>query len=199
MRRLVSRITISTTLVFGLSSVALHRVHAADANAGPTNVCHGQPQSWSGYASVAPGDTFATGVNIDVAVGAESTVSSVAVSTGEGGPSALVVRIGGSTISVGASTAGGSLTVSNNGSAAVHLTSVDLTLTQCQQVAIADAPSLLSSGVETSVIHGSARVASEAPLLPETGAASRGIAVGGVVLVGAGVGLLAVARRRRLA
>lgn len=192
MRQRVSKIAVGATVVLGLSSVAAHHVGASNVVADATKVCHSEPHSWSGNVALAPGESFATGVVIAQAPGVQSLVSYLAVSTGEGLAALMAVRVGDAPASNGAPVDGGTITVSNGGANAVHLTSVDLMVTVCHDVAVSDAPVL-----PTLAIRSSPASVGYIPLLPETGAASRGIAAGGLLLVGLGVGLVALARRRR--
>ncbi len=198
MRQLVSKFTIGAALLFGvssvgMSSVALQYAHAGQAVDESAKACHSEPFAWSGNVGLAPGETFSTGVGVDQQLGQQSTVISFAVSTGEGSPSAMLVRIGDAVAGNGADVSGGAIAVSNNGAAAVHVTSVDLIVAQCQFVAVGDAPSLQSSGFQSSSLR-----ASEAPLLPATGAGSRLVALGGLVTISLGTGLVVLARRRRV-
>lgn len=190
MRRLVSKLTIGTVMMCGVFSVALPHVSAA-SKAGTAEVgtmCASEQHSWSGNTELGAGEAFFTGVNIAAQDGTELTVASVGASTNEGSV-ALAVQVGGTVAAQGSATNGGGISVGNTGSSTVHVTSVDVVVTRCQQVASAAVQSVRQVSVDAN------RIAAQ--VLPSTGAASTGLMVAAVLLIGAGISMVAISRRRR--
>ncbi len=190
MRRMVSKLTVGAAMMCGVFSVALPHVSAASplTSTDVGTLCASEQHAWSGNTSLAAGEAFFTGVNVAAQAGAELTVTAVAASTDEGS-SSLAVQIGGSAATNGAVTNGGGVSVANTGADAVHVTSVDVIVNRCQQVASAAAQSSPQVSVEVS------RPAST--VLPSTGAASTGLIVGAVLLTVLGIAMVAIGRRRR--
>lgn len=192
MKQLVSKMTVGAVVLVGLHSGGLHRVAATDYGSDASKVCHSLTSSWSGNVALGANESFSTGVTVERQIGVQSVVSSTAVSTGEGSSTAAVVQIGGAAATNGAVVDGGVISISNSGTTLMHVTSVDVQVNQCHQVAIADAPALLALAPRPVAVK-----ASEGPLLPATGAATPGLVGVGAVLVGSGAGLVALGRRRR--
>jgi LPXTG-motif cell wall-anchored protein len=192
MKQLVSKMTVGAVVLVGLHSGGLHRAAATDYGSDAGKVCHSLTSSWSGNVALVPGESFSTGVTVEHQLGIQSVVTSAAVSTGEGSSAATLVQIGSDVASNGAVVDGGVISISNSGTTVLHITSVDVVVTHCHVVAVSDAPSLLTPASRPPEVR-----ASDSPLLPETGAATPGVAAAGAVLVGAGAGLVAIGRRRR--
>ena len=189
MKQTVLKITSCVAIALALSTVAMQRVSAAPEETAATAVCHRLPSSWSGNISLEPGASYSTGVAVEPQPGIQAVVDSVAVSTGEGSPTAISVRIGGVAATSGAIVLGGDVAVTNGGTNAVSLTSVDLVVSHCHLVATTEALSVGSFGL-------SGRLGE---LLPATGANNGELALIAFGLVSVGAGLVAVGRRRRLA
>jgi hypothetical protein len=188
---MVSRLTMAAALAFTLSGVALYQASPVHAGGETTQLCRSSPHSWSGNIGLGAGESFSTGVAVGQQPGAQALVRSVAVSTGEGSRTAVVVRIGGQVATNGAVIIGGDIAVGNAGTEALHVTSVDLVITSCQTVAVADALTVQGSSLRAPNAE-----ASDAPGLPETGAASRQVLFAALLLNGAGMVLVVIGRRR---
>ena len=189
MKQTVLKITSCVAIALATSTVAMQHVSAAPEDTAATAVCHRLPSSWSGNISLEPGASYSTGVAVEPQPGIQAVVDSVAVSTGEGSPTALTVRIGGVAATSGAIVLGGDVAVTNGGTSAVSLTSVDLIVSHCHLVATTEALSVGSFGL-------SGRLGE---VLPATGANNGELALIAFGLVSVGAGLVAVGRRRRLA
>ena len=195
MRRLVSKLTVGTAIVCGVIGIALSQASAAGtasahsvSSADVGTLCVSEQHSWSGNTALGGGEAIFTGVSVAAQAGTELTVTAVAASTDEGS-SALSVQIGDSAATQGGATNGGGISVVNNGVDAVHVTSVDVVVSRCQQVASAAVQSVPQVSVEAS--------RPTSVVLPTTGVASTGLVVGAVLLTLAGIAMVAISRRRR--
>jgi len=187
MKQTVLKITTCVAVALATSTVAMQHVSAAPEDSSATAVCHKLPSSWSGNVSLEPGASYSTGVSVEQQEGIQSVVDSVAVSTGEGLPTGVSVRVGGASATAGAIVLGGDVAVSNGGTSTVSLTSVDLVVSHCHLVASTEAVSVGSFGLS----------GRPSALLPATGASSGELALIAFGLVSIGAGLVAVGRRRR--
>ena len=189
MKQTVLKITTCAEIALATSTVAMQHVSAAPGDTAVTAVCHRLPSSWSGNVTLEPGASYSTGVAVERQDGIQAVVDSVAVSTGEGSPTAISVRIGGVAATPGAIVLGGDVAVINGGTSAVSLTSVDLVVSHCHLVAITEAIAVGSFGLSGPSVES----------LPATGANAGELALVAFGLVSVGAGLVAVGRRRRLA
>lgn len=189
MKQTVLKISTCVVIALATSTAALQHASAASEDSNATAVCHRLPSSWSGNISLEPAASYSSGVAVEHQDGVQAVVESVAVSTGDGATAGISVRVGGVAATSGAIVLGGDVSVTNRGTSAVSLTSVDLVVSYCHLMATAEALSVGSFG-------SSGRLGE---LLPATGANSGELALFAFGLVSVGAGLVAVGRRRRLA
>lgn len=188
MRQAVSKLIVGLALSFGFVALAVQHVSAGSAVG---TVCADEVVSWSGSAVLGAGESIATGVVVPVQAGEQLTISSTAVSTAQGSPTALVVSVGNVVAVAGTSSLGGAISVANGAADSQQVTSVDVVVTRCHQVA-SESP----RGVATVSIASESADFRTPGDLPNTGAASRGVFFAAVAFSAAGWGLLAIGRRR---
>lgn len=190
MRRLVSKLTVGAAMVCGVLLIALPQVSAVGraSSVDVGTLCASEQHSWSGNTTLGASEAFFTGVSVAAEAGTELTVTAVAASTDEGS-SALVVQVGDSATTQGAATNGGGISVVNSGADTVHVTSIDVIVNRCQQVASAAAQSAPQVSVEVS--------RAKSAVLPTTGAASTGLMTAAVLVTVLGLAMVVIGRRRR--
>jgi LPXTG-motif cell wall-anchored protein len=184
---------------------------ASGASAAPIGtVCVAESYSWVGRASLAPGETFDTGVSVPAEPGAQLAVRAVDYSTDVVG-SPVAISVGQRPASSGSDIDGGSIAATNGGQAALMVTSVALNIDRCHQVEQAPpVQGLAVSGpaTATAVASGSASPAAPAapvvPVapadgLPNTGSTSAGLVWAAAASLAAGSALVAISRRRAVA
>ena len=201
MRQMISSVAIGATLSLGL---ALGQAAAASAAighlSGEATQCTSVPYGWAGTTTIAPGQSFSTGMVVPSEPGVQLAVVAFDVSTVDPAPGAVAINIGGSAVADGVAIAGGVIAATNNGSNPVMLTRVELNLNRCYQVD--------SAGPAPATVAPAATLPASAPSmpavpsggLPETGQASMrllGLAMS-FTLLGAGLTLLARRRVTRL-
>ncbi len=185
--------------------------NAAAATAAPTgNVCVAEAYSWVGRASLAPGETFDTGIFVLAELGAQLAVLAVDFSTDVVG-SSVAISVGHQPARSGAAIDGGSIAATNASQTALMVTSVALNIDRCHQVEQAPpATGLLVSGpaIASAAASSSAQpVAAAAPVvpavaadgLPNTGSTSAGLVWGAAASIAVGSAFVAISRRRATA
>ena len=186
MRHAVSKLIIGSALALGVVALGGPHVSAAVGT-----VCADELISWSGSVDLAAGESIQTGVVVPVQAGEQLTIASAAVATAQGSPVGLVVSVGDVVAIVGASSLGGTISVTNGAAESQQITAVDVVAARCHQVAS-----------ESPRVDATVSIASESAdsgtsgALPNTGAASRGVLYAAVTLTAAGWGLLVLGRRR---
>jgi len=152
--------------------------------AAPAIDCVAQPFTWFGPQTVAAGTSIDIGTIAMVDPGVQLIVTAT-----DSSPLIVPIQVGGAPVSVGATIAGGVVTVSNTSGDSIEVGSVALGLDRCHEVAVEppSAPSVATTATS----------APEGVDLPETGRGSRRIAVLAATATLGGAGLLALSRRRR--
>lgn len=183
---------------------------AGQASAAPIGTtCVAEAYSWVGQASLAPGETFDTGISVPAEAGAQLAVRAVDYSTDLVG-SPVTISVGRQPASSGVAVDGGSIAATNGSQTALMVTSVALNIDRCHQVEQAPvAPGLVVSGPATAAATATGSAAPAAPVapapaapvapadgLPNTGSTSIGLTLAAAVSLGIGVALIAVSRRR---
>ncbi|MCU1399537.1 MAG: hypothetical protein JWN62_2646 [Acidimicrobiales bacterium] len=185
---------ISAAAIGAVVSVACIAGPAAAAGPRPAEAtqCTNVPYSWAGAATIAPGQSFSTGVVVPSEPGVQLAVVAFDVSTMDPAPGAVSISIGGSSVSNGASVPGGEIAATNSSAASVALTRIELSIDRCYQVdsavpVVPAAPAAETLPAMPAVPEGG---------LPETGQASSDLVALAVLLIVVGGGLQVAGRGR---
>lgn len=192
MRQAVSKLIVGSALALGVVvALAGPHVSAASADSAVGTVCADESVSWSGSAELGAGESIQTGVVVPVQAGEQLAIASAEVATAQGSPTGLDVSVGDVVAVAGASSLGGTISVTNGAAQSQQITAVDVVVTRCHQVA-SESPRV----VATVSIAAESADSGTSGGLPNTGVASRGVLYAALAVTAAGLGLLVLGRRR---
>lgn len=209
MTRCMMRCTVATLAIGTLAAVTLAAgSQPVAAGASIATECATVPYGWAGSASLAPGQSFATGVVVPSEVGVQLAVAAFDVSTVDPAPDAVAIWIGQGAVADGVPVAGGEIAVTNDSTSSVMLTRVELSLDRCYQVA-SEGP-VAAAPIDASAVPAPVQAAAPstvAPVLtaptgidlPATGSAPGSVLVLAALSTLLGAMLTVAARRRATA